>query len=291
MISSLSTRPLVHGLKQTQRFLSTSHMLLAEEVTESKGDSTVTLATPAKVLTKEQLKKRELRKFLKSKADARKPATDYPLYMDIPKVLRYLRAAEVGQPLSQRTVSLTTLVVGEKGVPPLYGNVSFPTPLRKSKVAVFSNDVEKLEELKKQYDLHLAGGVEVIAAIKDGSIKIDFDKAFATPDIVSTLTAQLGRILGPRGVLPNVKKGTVSDDLLTLIRENLGTMPFRERNKCISIGVGKTSFSDEQIIQNIIAARKAIKDSITTQKAKKQSMLSKTTLTSSHGPGLVIDFN
>lgn len=291
MISSFSVRPVLRGLKQTQRYISTSYTLLAEEASESNGDSIVTLATPVKVLTKEQLKKKELRKFLKSKADARKSASDYPLYMDIPSALRYLRAAEVGQPFSQRTVSLTTIIVGEKGVPPLYGNISFPTPLRKSKVAVFSNDVEKLEELKKKYDLHLAGGVELIAGIKDGNIKIDFDKAFATPDIISTLTAQLGRVLGPKGVLPNVKKGTVSDDLLTLISENLGTMPFRERNKSISIGIGKTNFSDEQIIQNIIAARKAIKESITTQKAKKQSMLSKTTLTSSHGPGLVIDFN
>lgn len=271
------------ALRPQRRTLFTSSILGAEEAS--------TIVTPAKTVNKDQLKKKELRRFLRRKADARKPASESPLYMGISDALRYLRAAEVGQPNSQQTVSLTTLVVGEKGVPPLYGNVSFPTPLRSSKVAVFSNDIEKLKELKSKYNLHLAGGTELIEGIKNDTIKVDFDKAFATPDIVSALTTQLGKILGPRGVLPNVKKGTVSDDLMTLIQSNLASMPFRERNKIISIGIGKTTFSDEQIIENIIAARKAFKESVITQKAKKQSMLSKTTLTSSHGPGLVIDFS
>ncbi|KAG0665929.1 mitochondrial 54S ribosomal protein mrpl1 [Maudiozyma exigua] len=285
----LYARSIPQGIKHSHRLFTTSSLVYATEEATIKNDAPI--ATPVKTLTKEQLKKKELRKFLKSKADARKAASEYPLYMKIPEALRYLRAAEVGQPNSQQTVSLTTLIVSDKGVPPLYGNISFPVPLRKSKIAVFSNDVEKLEELKQKYDIYLSGGSELIAEIKNGNVKIDFDKAFATTDIASSLTTQLGRILGPKGVLPNVKKGTVSDDLVTLIRENLGTMPFRERNKCISIGIGKTTFSDEQILQNILAARKALKEAVSTQKSKKPSMLSKTTLTSSHGPGLVIDFN
>ncbi|GMM55578.1 mitochondrial 54S ribosomal protein [Maudiozyma humilis] len=282
---SFTLRPLSCGFRQAQRMLSTTAKAAAEETVVSAP-----IATPAKTLTKDQLKKRELRKFLKSKAAARKPASEHPLYKTIPEALRYLRAAEVGQPSSQQTISLTTLVVGEKGVPPLFGNVSFPTPLRQSKVAVFSSDAELLKKLNEQFHLHVSGGMDLIASIKAGEVKVDFDKAFSTPELASALNSQLGRVLGPRGVLPSVKKGTVGANLESLIQENLGSMPFRERNKCISIGVAKTTFSDEEVVANIIAARAAFKGSVATQKAKKQSMLSKTTISSSHGPGMVIDF-
>mgnify|MGYP003364995804 CR=1 FL=1 len=284
-MNPISVRSLSSGFRHAHRLLSTTAKVAAEEAAVNAP-----LATPVKALSKEQLKKRELRKFLKSKAAARKPASEHPLYKTIPEALRYLRAAEVGQPNSQQTISLTTIVVGEKGVPPLFGNVSFPTPLRQSKVAVFSSDEELLKKLNDQFHLHVSGGADLIAKIKAGEVKVDFDKAFSTPDLASALNSQVGRILGPRGVLPSVKKGTVGADLESLIQENLGSMPFRERNKCISVGVGKTTFSDEEVISNIIAARAAFKGSVTTQKAKKQSMLSKTTISSSHGPGMVIDF-
>lgn len=268
-----------------QRSLHISSILRAE-------DAATTATTPsAPSLTKEQLKRRELRRLLKQKADARKPASQHPLYMTIPMAMRYLRAAEVGQPTSQQTVSLTTLVVAEKGVPPLYGNVLFPTPLRTSKIAVFSNDPEKLAEIREKFNVYLTGGTELVEDIKNGKVKVDFDKAFATPDIANVLAGQLGRILGPKGVLPNVKKGTVSEDLVSLIRENTGSMPFRERKKCISIAIGNVQFSDRQIIENIIATRDAFRQAVATQKTKKPSILGKTVLSTAHGPGIVIDFN
>ena len=168
--------------------------------------------------------------------------------------------------------------------------MTFPKPLRYIKIAAFTNDESKLEELREKYPNHLIGGADLVAKIKSGGISVDFDKAFATPDIVPALQSQVARILGPRGVLPSVKKGTVSDDISSLLQESLGSMPFRQRGNSISIGVGKCYFTDREILQNIISARAAFKTAVDNQKSKKPNILSKTTLSSTHGPGIVIDF-
>ncbi|CDO96252.1 unnamed protein product [Kluyveromyces dobzhanskii CBS 2104] len=241
-------------------------------------------------LSKEQLRKRELRKMVQRRLQAKTPASDHPLYMPVSKALRYLRAIEVGQPAGQQTITLTTLVVSERGVPPLAGNVSFTKPLKDVKVAVFTDDEAQATLMKEKYNVHLVGGSDLVSKIKAGEVSINFDKAFATPDIVPQLASQVGRILGPRGLLPSVKKGTVAEDLETLVKDSMSSVPFRQRGNCISLAVAKTYFSDKEVLENLLAAQKSIKQSITTQQTKKPSILSQTTLTSTHGPGIVIDF-
>ena len=122
--------------------------------------------------------------MVQRKAEAKRPATASPLYMPVTKALRYLRAAEVGRPQSQQTINLTTLVVGERGTAPLSGSVTFPKPLRYIKIAAFTNDESKLEELREKYPNHLIGGADLVAKIKSGEISVDFDKAFATPMLI-----------------------------------------------------------------------------------------------------------
>ncbi|CCF56843.1 hypothetical protein KAFR_0B05480 [Kazachstania africana CBS 2517] len=240
---------------------------------------------------KQQAKKKMLRDFLRSRKQAREPASNHPLYMKVPDALRFLRAVEVGQPRSQQTITLTTLVISEKGVPPVYGNVQLPTPLRNSKVVVLSDDPKKLEEVQDNFkNVHLVGGRELVDKFKNEDIEIDFDKVVATPDILNYTNQNLGKMFGPKGLLPNVKKGTVSENLIELMNENVSSMPFRQRAGCISLGIGKVEFSDKQILENIIATREAFLNTLSNQKTKKQSTLGKTTLTSTHGPGIVIDF-
>ncbi|KOH00963.1 mitochondrial 54S ribosomal protein uL1m [Saccharomyces eubayanus] len=280
-----TTIPKICIASSMRRYLShTARYLYAEEY------KTTSMSSNAPSLTKDQAKKRELKRLAQRRAEAKRPATTSPLYMPVAMALRYLRAAEVGRPQSQQTINLTTLVVGERGTAPISGNVTFPKPLRYVKVAVFTNDEIKLKELREKYPNHLIGGADLVAKIKNNEIPVDFDKAFATPDIVPTLQSQVARILGPRGVLPSVKKGTVNDDITSLLQESLGSMPFRQRGNAISVGIGKCYFTDRELLQNIISTRAAFKAAVENQKAKKPSILSKTTLSSTHGPGIVIDF-
>ncbi|AET39365.1 mitochondrial 54S ribosomal protein uL1m Ecym_4302 [Eremothecium cymbalariae DBVPG len=241
-------------------------------------------------LSKEQMKKKELRALLQKRAAAKKSPFEHPLYMPVQQAFRFLRAAEVGQPPSQQTISLTTVVVSDKGAPLLSGNILFPNPLRDVKVAVFTNNKEQEEVAREQFKCHLVGGTELIEAIKNGDTPIDFDKALATPDVVAQLTSQLASVLGPRRLLPAVKKGTVSENIANLIRENMFTVPFRQRGPFLSVAVGKCDFSDKQLLQNIVAVQKAFKQALADQQGKKSSILGKTTVTSTHGPGIVIDF-
>ncbi|SCU90316.1 LADA_0F03224g1_1 [Lachancea dasiensis] len=241
-------------------------------------------------LSKDQLKKREIRRLAQRKAAARRPASDHPLYMPVMKALRFLRAAEVGQPLSQQTLSLTAMVISERGAPLLNGNLVLPKALKDVKVAVFTNDEQQARMAREKFNCHLVGGSELVEEIKQGKIALDFDKSFATPDIAIALASQLGRILGPKGLLPAAKKGTVSEDLEALLSDSMGSLPFRQRGNNVSIAVGKCSFTDKQVLENIVAAQKGIKLALANQKTKKPSLLGQTTLTSTHGPGIVIDF-
>lgn len=128
-------------------------------------------------LTKEQVRKKEIRKMVQRRLKAKSPASDHPLYLPVSKALRYLRAIEVGQPASQQTITLTTLIVAERGVPALNGSVSFEKPLKDVKVAVFTNDEAQGALLKEKYNLHLVGGSDLVGKIKAGEVTIDFDKA------------------------------------------------------------------------------------------------------------------
>ncbi|GCE99974.1 mitochondrial 54S ribosomal protein mrpl1 [Zygosaccharomyces mellis] len=240
-------------------------------------------------LTKEQLKKREVRRAARRKVEAKKPAHTHPLYLPIPLALRYLRAVEVGYPASQQVITATTSVVADRGNPPLAGNVSLPSPLKDVLVAVFSNDDQQLSMAKKKFRCHLVGGSDTISKIKQGEILVDFDKAFATPDIAQELTSQVARILGPRQVLPMAKRGTVAPDLEPILKNSFGSIPFRQKGNSISLAVAKCDFSDRQVLENLLSVQTAFKEAVSNQKAKRPSILGRTTLTTTHGPGIVID--
>lgn len=240
-------------------------------------------------LTKEQLKKREVRRAARRKVEAKKPAHTHPLYLPIPLALRYLRAVEVGYPASQQVITATTSVVADRGNPPLAGNVSLPSPLKDVLVAVFSNDDQQLSMAKKKFRCHLVGGSDTISKIKQGEIPVDFDKAFATPDIAQELTSQVARILGPRQVLPMAKRGTVAPDLEPILKNSFGSIPFRQKGNSISLAVAKCDFSDRQVLENLLSVQTAFREAVSNQKAKRPSILGRTTLTTTHGPGIVID--
>lgn len=288
-----------------KRFLSFSSLILKNTfsttqkrlILQMEDTLDPSINSNASRLTKEQLKRRELKRKVKQKIKARLPAHADPLYMTVPNALRVIRALEVGQPESQQTITITIQVISDKGVTPLSGDIQLPHPLKESRIIAFSNDPEKLQQVSS---LCMAtGGQDLIDKVVGGDLPVtEIDKSFATPEILPNLNQQLGKLLGRRGILPNVKNGTVAEDLLKLIQTNIGKIPFRERGgeiASINISVGKCSMSDKEILENIIAARNAVMDAVKIQKeraAKKHqvSILERTTLTSTHGPGLVIDF-
>jgi large subunit ribosomal protein L1 len=134
----------------------------------------------------------------------------------------------------------------------------------------------------------IADGDEMIAKIQGGWT--DFDVAIATPDMMAK-AGRLGRILGPRGLMPNPKAGTVvpAEDLPRVIREaKAGRVEFRlDKTANLHIQFGKVSFSIEKIYENLATLMEAIKKARPT--AAKGTYIRHITLTSTMGPGIKVD--
>ncbi|WP_137044163.1 50S ribosomal protein L1 [Pseudolabrys sp. FHR47] len=155
---------------------------------------------------------------------------------------------------------------------------------RTVRVGVFARGA-KAEEAK-------AAGADVVGAedlfeIVNGG-KIDFDRCIATPDMMP-LVGRLGKVLGPRGMMPNPKVGTVTMDVANAVKASKGgSVEFRvEKAGIVQAGVGKASFGEEQLVQNIIAFVDAV------NKAKpagaKGTYINRVSVSSTMGPGVKVD--
>ena len=136
------------------------------------------------------------------------------------------------------------------------GTAGLPAGTGKSvKVLVFAQG-EKATEAE-QAGADFVGLDDMIKQINEGWL--GFDVAVATPDVMSKV-ASLGRRLGPRGLMPNPKTGTVTFDIGKAVREvKAGRVEFRvDKTSLIHIPIGKLSFTDEQLLQNLTAALDAI---------------------------------
>ena len=152
------------------------------------------------------------------------------------------------------------------------------------RVAVFAK-ADKAEEAKKA-GADVVGAEELAEQIQGGFS--DFDRVIATPDMMGVV-GKLGKVLGPRGLMPNPKLGTVTANVSEAIRAaKAGQVQFRvEKAGIVHAGVGKASFAEDKLVDNIRAFMDAI------NKAKpsgaKGTYLKKVSLSSTMGPGLKLD--
>ena len=167
------------------------------------------------------------------------------------------------------------------------GTVSLPHGTGKSlRVAVFAKDA-KAEEAKDA-GADLVGADDLAELIQKG--EIDFDRCIATPDMMAVV-GKLGKILGPKGMMPNPKLGTVTPDVKGAIQAaKAGQIEFRvEKQGIVHAGVGKASFSEEALQENVTAFVDAI------GKAKpsgvKGTYLKKASISSTMGPGVKLDIS
>ena len=154
----------------------------------------------------------------------------------------------------------------------------------KVRVAVIARDA-KAEEAKKA-GADIVGAEDLIETIKSG--KIEFDRCIATPDMMG-LIGQVAKVLGPKGLMPNPKLGTVTPDVKTAVESaKAGSIEFRaEKTGIVQAGVDKASFDAKKLEENILFFIDAI------QKAKptgaKGTYMKKVSLSSTMGPGIKID--
>ena len=155
---------------------------------------------------------------------------------------------------------------------------------RTARVAVFAKGA-KAEEAKAA-GADIVGEQDLFETINGG--KVDFDRLIATPDMMA-LVGRLGKVLGPRGLMPNPKVGTVTMDVKKAVADAKGgAVEFRvEKAGIIHAGIGKASFSEEQILQNA----KAFVDAVAKAKPSgaKGTFVKKVALSTTMGPGVRLD--
>src|ERR1700756_1041741 len=167
------------------------------------------------------------------------------------------------------------------------GVVSLPSGTGRSlRVAVFAKGA-KAEEAKKA-GADLVGAEDLAAEVQAG--KIDFDRCIATPDMMG-IVGRLGKVLGPRNLMPNPKVGTVTMDVTQAVKDAKGgAVEFRvEKAGIVHAGVGKASFEDRAIAENI----RALIDSVVRAKpaGAKGHYLKKISISSTMGPGIKISLD
>ncbi|ODQ83156.1 hypothetical protein BABINDRAFT_179120 [Babjeviella inositovora NRRL Y-12698] len=249
--------------------------------------TTVNSLKKKKADAKDAKKKMEIKEFNKLKIKASTPIETHPLYMTIPEAMRYLRAFEVGKSSYDTTLTLQATIVASKGVLPLQGSLALPHPLKETKIALFTTDPEKAEEAKR-LGCSVVGGLELIQAVKDGKA-LDAQQAFATPEIAQQLN-QIARVLGPKGLMPSAKKGTVISDIAVAIGSAKGSMPFKQKEHYLCFPIANCSFSDKQVLENITCASAAIRELTEKTASNKTCVLNKVILSSKSGPGIAINF-
>lgn len=155
---------------------------------------------------------------------------------------------------------------------------------RTLRVAVFARG-PKAEEAKAA-GADVVGAEDLVEQVQGGTI--NFDRCVATPDLMG-LVGRLGKVLGPRGLMPNPRVGTVTMDVTSAVKAAKGgAVEFRvEKAGVVHAGVGKASFSEQQLIENI----KAFVDAVVRAKppGAKGNYLNKISLSSTQGVGVKVD--
>ena len=181
-----------------------------------------------------------------------------------------------------------TVVLGidaKKSDQQIRGVISLPKmPAKKIKVAVFADG----DDLKKAKDsgADIVGSEELVEKVKNG--EINFDKCISTPKMMSKVSV-LGQILGPKGLMPNPKLGTVTNDLASAIKNiKSGQVEYKtDKAGLIHAPIGKISFSDDELKKNIVFFLDELKKK--KPENSKGVFIKKFFITSTMGPGLQVD--
>jgi large subunit ribosomal protein L1 len=165
------------------------------------------------------------------------------------------------------------------------GTIVLPHGLGKSKTVLVIAQGDKLREAEEA-GADIVGGEDIVTRIKGGWT--DFDAVIATPDMMR-LVGALGKVLGPRGLMPNPKTGTVTFDVATAVRETkAGKVEYRvDKTGVIHVGVGKVSFDSDKLRDNA----KTLLDAVVKAKpaTAKGKYVKKVNLAATMSPGVLLD--
>ncbi|KAG8219443.1 ribosomal protein L1 [Butyriboletus roseoflavus] len=243
----------------TNRRFSSSPVVLAKRVEKKKAPSKHQLALIAK------------RKAVKRGKDAYTNEK-----MTLADAVSVLRVVEVARPES--TYELVIRTAMSRGAPIPTGRINLPReakPRKEYRILVFA-DGRQADEAKKA-GAHVVGGLELVDAVAEGKHN-NCTTILCTPSLIRSISSKLGRILGPRGLMPSERRGTVTDDIEGYIQRLQGTTEWRgDKTGTIRMPIGKLYFPIEDVVRNVkqfvLNVKRAtgnLKDAVAEAEAKAQ---------------------
>lgn len=174
----------------------------------------------------------------------------------------YIRAFEVGQPPTSAKYDLALKMRTTKNAPMVRNRLRLPHPVNTSlRIAVICPSPSPIATTAQAAGASLCGEDELFDKIREG--KIDFDRLLCHTDSAVKLNkAGLGRILGPRGLMPSAKLGTLTRDVKSLVKAMVGSTEYREKLGVIRASVGQLGFTPEEMQRNIRVFMEAVKRDI-----------------------------
>lgn len=218
-----------------------------------------------------------------TRGSRRRASPDEINQMTIAQAIPILRASEAAY--ATKSLHLAIRLKTDKQAVPIRGSIALPRQLpSKTKVAVFARGQDALDA--KNAGAYIVGAEDLVKRINEGVI--DFDKCLATPDCVP-LIGKLARILGPKGLMPNEKRGTVVKNVAAAILAADRNLDFRQRSgDVVRMPIARTDFTEEEIKRNIEAVVKLVADvgNKSSSSGKGVSTIDQIIFSSTHGPGI-----
>ncbi|KAF8250499.1 ribosomal protein L1 [Wilcoxina mikolae CBS 423.85] len=197
--------------------------------------------------------------------------------------MRYIRAMEVGKDPVATKYELHVKLRTQKSGPTIKSRIRLPKPVKTDmRICVIAE--EKQAEVARQMGAVLVGTDEVFEKIRNG--EINFDRCICHSDQFAALSkAKLGRILGPKGLMPSQKTGTVVPSIAAAMKDLTGKSDYRERMGVIRMAIGQLAFSEGDLQRNIKAFTEQLKKEIGALSHRADKNINEVVLSSTQGAG------
>ncbi|KAH9909519.1 50S ribosomal protein L1 [Xylariomycetidae sp. FL2044] len=261
---------------------------LAPSINQTRWKTSGTQAMQARAREREKLKKKRKQQRFKEYKYATPSREEQFSLCD---AMRYLRAAEVGRPPSSVTYEVSLKIRTIKNSPLLRDRIRLPYPVKNdTKIAVICKP-----ELAS--DARLGGAVawgeeELFELIRNNAGKLPFNRLICHADSEAALKKSgLGRILGPKGLMPSLKTNTITKSIRGMMSEMVGAEAYREKIGAIRMPIGNIQFNPRQLAENVKTLIASVKANIELMEDRVKKDLIEVVLTSTNGPGFSLNGN
>jgi large subunit ribosomal protein L1 len=202
---------------------------------------------------------------------------------------RYLRAFEVGSAPLLKKYEVAVKIRAIKNTKVIKNRIRLPHSVgTDNRIAVICPENSEAAREAVNNGAVAVGEESLFQSIRDG--KINFNKLLCVPGSVPALNkAGLGKILGPKGLMPSPKTKTITSDLGKAMRDITGAVDFREKLGVVRMAIGKMNFTPEQVGANLKVFMEAVKQGIVDLEDETPKELQEVVLSSTHGPGFPLN--